>query len=153
MRNLAVGVGIGILVAIIMGEALAQPTEVAQAVPFEALSYCDQLDAIDRAGKSVTEFVIHSGRSEDYAWAVRSNCSWHQEQISIADSILRPPVAPPSMTTNVSQRNCDLSYPDLCLAPPPPDLDCGDLSARNFRVVGSDPHRFDGDRDGIGCEE
>jgi hypothetical protein len=26
------------------------------------------------------------------------------------------------------------------------------VSARNFRVVGNDPHGFDGDDDGIGCE-
>jgi len=31
-------------------------------------------------------------------------------------------------------------------------LDCGEISHKNFRVVGSDPHRFDGDGDGIGCE-
>jgi micrococcal nuclease len=31
-------------------------------------------------------------------------------------------------------------------------LDCGDISTRNFKVVGSDPHRFDGNNDGIGCE-
>lgn len=51
------------------------------------------------------------------------------------------------------QGNCDPSYPDLCLAPPPPDLNCGDISARNFQVVGSDPHGFDRDKDGVGCEE
>jgi micrococcal nuclease len=47
---------------------------------------------------------------------------------------------------------CDPSYPDVCIAPPPPDLDCGDVPHRDFRVVGADPHRFDGDRDGEGCE-
>jgi micrococcal nuclease len=36
---------------------------------------------------------------------------------------------------------------------PPPDLDCPEISYRNFRVIGSDPHRFDGDHDGIGCEK
>jgi micrococcal nuclease len=40
----------------------------------------------------------------------------------------------------------------VCIPPPPPDLDCGDISYRGFRVVGSDPHRFDNDGDGIGCE-
>lgn len=54
---------------------------------------------------------------------------------------------------NAQQGNCDPSYPDVCIAPPPPDLDCGEINARNFRVVGSDPHRFDGDKDGVGCEE
>lgn len=49
--------------------------------------------------------------------------------------------------------NCSPSYPDVCIPPPPPDLDCGDISHRNFRVLQPDPHRFDGDRDGIGCEQ
>jgi endonuclease YncB( thermonuclease family) len=48
--------------------------------------------------------------------------------------------------------NCDGSYPDVCIPPPPPDLDCPDISHRNFRVLPPDPHRFDGDNDGIGCE-
>jgi hypothetical protein len=47
--------------------------------------------------------------------------------------------------------NCDPSYPTLCL-PSSPDLDCGEINARNFPVVGRDPHGFDGDNDGIGCE-
>jgi micrococcal nuclease len=47
---------------------------------------------------------------------------------------------------------CDPSYAGVCIPPPPPDLDCGDIRFRRFAVVGSDPHRFDGDRDGIGCE-
>jgi micrococcal nuclease len=47
---------------------------------------------------------------------------------------------------------CDASYPGVCIPPPPPDLDCADIPYRNFRVVPPDPHRFDGDRDGIGCE-
>ncbi|WP_088889810.1 hypothetical protein [Leptolyngbya ohadii] len=51
-----------------------------------------------------------------------------------------------------ARSNCDPSYPNVCIAPAPPDLDCGDVPHRNFRVVGSDPHRFDRDRDGIGCE-
>jgi hypothetical protein len=34
-----------------------------------------------------------------------------------------------------------------------PDLDCGDIPFRNFKVLPPDPHRFDGrDNDGIGCE-
>ena len=50
--------------------------------------------------------------------------------------------------------SCDPSYPDVCIPSKPPDLDCPQITERNFRVVGSDPHRFDGnDNDGIGCEE
>jgi micrococcal nuclease len=47
---------------------------------------------------------------------------------------------------------CDPSYPDTCIPPPPPDLDCRDIPDRRFRVIGEDPHRFDGDHNGIGCE-
>jgi hypothetical protein len=32
------------------------------------------------------------------------------------------------------------------------DLDCGDISNKNFKVSSNDPNRFDGDNDGIGCE-
>jgi len=48
--------------------------------------------------------------------------------------------------------NCDSSYPDVCIPPYPPDLDCGEISYKNFKVLPPDPHRFDGDKDGIGCE-
>jgi len=47
---------------------------------------------------------------------------------------------------------CDPSYPTLCIAPPPPDLDCSDIPYRRFRVRPPDPHHFDGGGDGIGCE-
>jgi hypothetical protein len=33
-----------------------------------------------------------------------------------------------------------------------PDLDCSDVPYRNFKVLPPDPHGFDGDGDGIGCE-
>ena len=66
-----------------------------------------------------------------------------------------PEPAPVSAPAPASESNvrCDPSYPDVCIPPSPPDLDCGDIPHRRFRVVGNDPHRFDGrDQDGIGCE-
>jgi uncharacterized repeat protein (TIGR01451 family) len=61
-----------------------------------------------------------------------------------------PPLPPPPPA------NCHPSYPTVCIPPPPPDLDCGQISFRNFLVIytvpGPDPHNFDGDRDGVGCE-
>ena len=51
-----------------------------------------------------------------------------------------------------STSNCDPSYPDFCIPPPPPDLDCKDIPQKQFKVLQPDPHRFDGDKDGIGCE-
>jgi len=51
-----------------------------------------------------------------------------------------------------SENNCDTSYPDVCIPPWPPDLDCGEIQFANFKVLPDDPHGFDGDNDGIGCE-
>jgi hypothetical protein len=62
----------------------------------------------------------------------------------------KPPPPPPPGP------NCAASYPDECIPPPPPDLNCADIPYRNFRVLWNvpdpDPHHFDGDHDGIGCE-
>lgn len=60
-----------------------------------------------------------------------------------------PPTAAP---TSPPAANCDPSYPTVCIPPPPPDLDCGDIPFRRFQVLPPDPHRFDGDNNGIGCE-
>jgi hypothetical protein len=54
-------------------------------------------------------------------------------------------------------QRCHPSYPDYCIAPPPPDLDCPDITGRKpFRVRHDvrdpDPHGFDRDRDGRACE-
>jgi micrococcal nuclease len=59
------------------------------------------------------------------------------------------PLVPPT-------RHCDPGYAGACVPPSPPDLDCADLRALGLdlpvRVTGSDPHRLDGDGDGLGCE-
>jgi micrococcal nuclease len=50
-------------------------------------------------------------------------------------------------------RGCDLSYPEDCIPSPPPDLDCGDNGVpNNVKVLPPDPHRLDGNKDGVGCE-
>ena len=56
-----------------------------------------------------------------------------------------PPTEPPSA-------ECDPSYPDVCIQPRPPDLNCGDIEYRDFVVLPPDPHGFDRNEDGIGCE-
>jgi hypothetical protein len=54
------------------------------------------------------------------------------------------PAPPPS--------RCDPSYPTVCIPSPPPDLDCADVRFQDFVVRQPDPHGFDGDHDGRGCE-
>jgi micrococcal nuclease len=68
-----------------------------------------------------------------------------------------PPTSPPPAPSNNNNQpsgggNCDPAYPGVCIPPPPPDLDCGEIPFRRFQVLPPDPHGFDGDNDGIGCE-
>lgn len=49
--------------------------------------------------------------------------------------------------------SCDNAYPTVCIQSPPPDLNCEDvLPHKDFQVLPPDPHGFDRDNDGIGCE-
>lgn len=68
-----------------------------------------------------------------------------------------PPTEPPAIVVEPTPKqqgsNCDPSYPTVCIPPYPPDLDCGEIPYTNFTVNEPDTHRFDGDNDGIGCEE
>ncbi len=100
-----------------------------------AVIYCNDrnlnselLDA--NFGHIATEFCSKSEFSET-VWAQKHGCSEDKSE----------------------PENCDPSYPDFCIASAPPDLDCGDISHRNFTVLQPDPHGFDGNYDGIGCEE
>ena len=60
----------------------------------------------------------------------------------------------PSIQTNTDNNDgdCDSSYPVVCISPYPPDLNCDDIPKKNFDVLPPDPHGFDRDEDGIGCE-
>lgn len=59
---------------------------------------------------------------------------------------------PTPKPTKTPPGNCSAAYPNVCIPPPPPDLDCGDILYRRFMVLTPDPHNFDRDGDGIGCE-
>ncbi len=87
------------------------------------------LGYLDSGFCSIREFSSHS-------WVQKHGCTISESQIIIHEI----------------QNGCDSSYPDFCIAFPPPDLDCGDISQKRFTVLQPDPHRFDGDKDGIGCE-
>ena len=91
-------------------------------------------------GKSLNSALLYNGHAElstrycstsefsDYSWAQRFGCELYESS------------------------NCDPSYPDFCIPADSPDLDCGDIPHKKFTVLQPDPQRFDGDKDGIGCE-
>lgn len=70
---------------------------------------------------------------------------WTEEESSA------PTVSTP-IPTITSKPVCDSSYPDFCIPSGPPDLNCGDIPQKRFTVLQPDPHDFDRDNDGIGCE-
>ena len=61
-------------------------------------------------------------------------------------------LVPPESTPRPHRKNCDAAYPTVCIPPYPPDLDCGDIPYRDFKVLPPDPHGFDAEGDGYGCE-
>jgi micrococcal nuclease len=73
--------------------------------------------------------------------------------IAAAPETSSAPAAPAAAAPLVSG-DCDPAYPDVCIPPlaVSGDLNCGDIDARRFTVYPPDPHEFDGDFDGIGCE-
>jgi hypothetical protein len=52
-----------------------------------------------------------------------------------------------------SKTNCDPAYPSLCISLNSPNLKCSDIKERDFKVLKPDPHGFDRDGNGIGCEK
>ena len=53
--------------------------------------------------------------------------------------------------TEGAGKGCDSNYKGACIPVYPPDLDCDDVPS-GFQSIGTDPHGFDGDSDGIACE-
>jgi len=111
-------------------------------------SYDRMIGVIYCNGINLSEAVIESGYAslfgEFCSTSEFSSTSWAQKY-----------GCTPSTTQQVTpsqQNNCDPSYPDFCIPSSPPDLDCKDIPAKRFTVLPPDPHRFDGDKDGIGCE-
>ena len=84
-------------------------------------------------------------------WAKKFGCTQTVQMKENKQPSSQPPTSVPPTPTK--ENRCDPSYPTVCIPPPPPDLDCGDVPYSNFKVLPSDPHNFDGDKDGIGCEK
>ncbi|WP_297440547.1 thermonuclease family protein [Nitrosopumilus sp.] len=107
-------------------------------------------------GKSLNSALLYKGHAEistrycdisefsDYPWAQNFGC-----REKLAESTV-PVESSQSIIKQIS--DCDSSYPDFCIPSSPPDLDCGDITQKRFTVLQPDPHRFDSDKDGIGCE-
>lgn len=65
---------------------------------------------------------------------------------------LTPSAGPLPTITFTRGPDCDAAYPDVCIMSPPPYLNCEDIPYDNFVVLPPDPHDFDWNENGIGCE-
>lgn len=116
--------------------------------------YCD--------GKSLNSALLYNGHANiltqycdnsefsDEKWAQEFGCGPNSKTVSPNTYYGTPSTK--SSQTSESSTDCDPSYPDFCIPPPPPDLDCKYIPQKRFTVLQPDLHRFDGDKDGIGCE-
>ena len=64
----------------------------------------------------------------------------------------QPPTPAPVASPSPAASNCDPNYTGACIPLVSFDLDCGDVAATDFNSVGSDPHGFDREGDGLACE-
>jgi hypothetical protein len=120
----------------------------------------------DEPGNDGEEIREAAGFAREHGYGLWSGCITDAEgdtnELTAAqpdpEIALPPPSAAepaPAPEPAATGGECDFgSYPDVCIPPigVSGDLDCGQISPRRFTVLPPDPHGFDGDFDGIGCE-
>lgn len=102
--------------------------------------------------------MVKSGHAESIRYPPDDSCNGlfdeaqsqaKSNSLGLWASSLLLHVAEPEKTD--PREGCDPCYPTVCIPDVGYDLDCGDISFRRFQCD-CDPHGFDGDSDGIGCE-
>ena len=115
-------------------------------VPRDVLLQCFQRRCLTFTPSNSTGWQIEAGNV---------GLHYHQWRYPDASSTPTPtptPTVPAAGTPTTPPGGCDSSYPGICIPPPPPDLNCSDLSQTNIVVLQPDPHNLDPDNDGVGCE-
>lgn len=98
-------------------------------------------------------FVITTTQGESASYPVRGRVPMVSRDAPAAPTSPSGFIPPPLPTATPTRGpNCSPAYPTVCIPPPPPDLDCAQIPYRKFTVLPPDPHKFDSDKDGIGCE-
>lgn len=108
----------------------------------EVAAFAEQ-PAIDKYSEEITNMIKSVKFGEPL---IRASTNIEKPTQTASESDVEPE------TREDKQSNCDSSYPDFCIASPPPNLNCPDIPQKRFTVTGSDPHGFDRDDDGVGCE-
>jgi hypothetical protein len=131
------------------GDMVVEPICVRSVSQSDAIEVCaadpDPMTALPRVGEHVWMEGRYVLDLEHDSWAELHPLYRWGPQAGIPSGVSPTPIGSPVAA-------CDPAYPTVCIPPPPPDLDCADIPYRRFTVLPPDPHHFDGDHDGIGCE-
>jgi len=115
-----------------------------------AVVYCNNINlnqaVLEQGFAEITTRFCATSEFSGESWAQNYGCAYEEPEYE------PPTYEEPEYESSPTTQNCDPSYPDFCIPPPPPDLNCSDIPQKRFTVLQPDPHRFDGDKDGIGCE-
>jgi uncharacterized protein YraI len=142
------------------GTAFAIARELPKGTTVELLSYHDEGDTrwyevqVDNTQGWMSSIVLEVDGEVAQALAENTDTFTPPPTATPKSARATPKPAPAEPEPASVAQSCDPSYPDVCIPPKSEvgDLDCPDISYRRFRVIGNDPHRFDADNDGIGCE-
>jgi len=152
-----------LMAGVAAGSFLVRP-EVPPALP--PVTQNQMLPESNSASVSPTTFTVittvlpESSTSPMTTITIHETTTFSATQVMTSSAIIsyssattyNPPITTYNPPSSTGRSSCDPSYPTVCIPPPPPDLDCKDIPYRNFQVLPPDPHHFDGDHDGIGCE-
>jgi hypothetical protein len=96
--------------------------------------------------------VLNSGWTSPNSLSIGIEGTASLYDVDLILVVVSPYTGPPITAIVQGQGKCDSSYLPLCIPSPPPYLNCRDIQAKDFKVSKPDPHGFDDDNDGIGCE-
>jgi hypothetical protein len=103
----------------------------------------------ERHSTQGSSFVLDAKGGENRRVAMYRVKSYRLPGSAPAPLPLVPPAPAPAPPPPAP--SCDPNYSGGCVPNVPYDLDCADINGPVY-VVGRDPHGFDGDGDGVGCE-
>lgn len=116
-------------------------------VPYESTTKNDA--TLSSGTTKITTTGVDGERTTIFKVTYKNGKETGREQVS--SEITKPPVTEvTSIGTKTASSNCDPNY-SPCIPNVSYDLDCADIGF-TVRVIGSDRHRLDRDKDGYGCE-
>lgn len=95
----------------------------------------------------------HTATQEAVNVVLREWADYRATQTAVIPTVIAQAIAHLETEADPAS-DCDANYADACIPIVGYDLDCPEVGYQDFRVVGDDPHGFNGDpeNDDIACE-